>query len=260
MEKRTQGRRDPEDKKYLFEMFSEINQNLLILVPFILYIAWFGYIYGILGHVCPVAFIGMWHATLLSFQLKQSHRVRIFDVIFTLVLTAAIFSVCFFILQPIEEPLSRNVVLGPILGFMLTPVILGLYLSVFSRASNREAIPIIAKLCSVLEFLGNLAAILVPLWFFFDLNNREQMYIQDSMDWYDTVFSGYDVYHLFLFLAIAAFIFAIIYFIGLFKQIMGKPPAIVLFYQILGQSFFGMLLIGTIITQTYLGLPIQDEK
>lgn len=88
---------------------------------------------------------------------------------------------------------------------------------------------------------------------------KEQVWNDDITDWYDTIFFAGDVYRLFLFLAIIALFSGIM--MGLHVYSNKKIKNIHSFiFKVLGYTFFGFLLFGTIALFTYLGSPQIDSR
>lgn len=256
--------------KNQLEIYQVPKKHMLISFIFQLcvYIAWFFYIYGYLGHVCPVAFLGVWHASLLGCVAFTNRRPRFIGTFITLLLSAAAWALSFFYLHPNDgsgwevEVLSRVITAGPfIVFFLLIPLVLLIQVAFTKteliqgpeKASASWELSLermVAAFSFLITVLLGLGYNLLPI-------ARESLWNDNPTEWFDTVFQTGQVYYLFLFISVIALISAVFMGIAAYAKKQQKRSK-EFTYHLLGYTFLGLLAIGTWGTFVYLGKPSEN--
>src|SRR6056297_1055275 len=104
-------------------------------VVFVVYLVWFTYIFGILGHVCPAAFLGIFHASLIGSVAITKKTPRFVGLFISFLLTIILWLVSFFLLHPptADEPI---ITVGPFVMLVLNFIVSVLILNFFRENSN----------------------------------------------------------------------------------------------------------------------------
>lgn len=218
---------------------------------------WFLYIFGVLGHVCPVAFLGMWNASLIGAVAFFGKRPSFSGCFFSLIITAGCFGLSYFVFHPFDsDNLVRYVNTAPFIFLGLSAI-----LSVFAQGISIKMPERVSKQWELMieramEYFFVIILTIIGIGYVSFPSIKEGMYIEppDVTEWFDTVFYRYDVYYLFLFLVVQALICNILIICGIYyEQSKIKNQHRALLLKVSGFSFLGFLLLGTWATFHLLG-------
>ncbi|MHA1684676.1 MAG: hypothetical protein ACTSUE_27305 [Promethearchaeota archaeon] len=229
----------------LYEAFGKKNLYIVWCVQVITYFCWFIYVYGFLGHVCPVTWLGMWMASLVGCAAVTNRRPKFLGTVISFVLSAMLWALSFWVLHGDVE--VRNVTIGPFVVLAMTPLLL-LYVQVLlvkvpkmgRKIMKWEVITgnIFEGLFSVSVLVAGLVYISVP-------SIRAGMEIDSDSGWFDTVFYGWDVFNLFLFLVIIGLISSGFALAGWFLGGNKARAKASRTCRLVGFTFLGLLAVGT---------------
>jgi len=250
------------DKKNLIGIY--IFQNAF-------YILWFAYIFGVLGHVCPVAFLGVWTASIVGCYVFTKKRPRFLGMIVSLIFTAVFWGIAFFFLHPNEiygwkvDTLYRYVNLAPFIVLILTIPLLVFIQIIFTnrlkpwkRNHSTKIELLLEKLFSLVSVLGVFAG----LYYTISPSMKKSSWNDSTTEWFDTVFYEGDNFYLFLVLAILGIISGIFMLINwILKYLKNEKTSSNRYIttRILGHTFFGMVLIGTWSIFVYTGAKNEEQ-
>lgn len=244
---------------FLYEELSPKQLKWILIVSLLSPFLWFVYIFGFLGHVCPVAFLGMWHASLFMGVVFKRERPRFPGAFLSLILTVALWLVAFFYLHPFdEENLQKSISIGPFIVLLLTPILDFLVQLPFISKKSRLYVPVKTSSrleCIFEQILSSLTCIIclvIPILFLFTPLGRELSWNDQPQKWFDTLYAIGDVWRLFAFLCGMALFSGIMMLMGLIWS-QKKSPIVVVSGKILGYLFLGMLLVGSWGLYVYLG-------
>jgi hypothetical protein len=226
---------------------------LVWIIQVILSYAWFGYIYGILGHVCPVAFLGMWNASLIGIVAWKNSRPRFIATIASLIVTAICFAFAYFILHPIDDDnLTRTITIGPFLVLAICPILALLCQKLLLLGPERGSTKIEILFEQFFGIIAGLGGLLAGIAYFIVPSIKIATWNDDTTEWFDTLFYPGDVWYLFGVLMIIALISAVCMIINWIlnrRNLRSKSIG----FRILGYTFLGFVLIGTWCSFVYLG-------
>jgi hypothetical protein len=249
---------------YIYEHLSPKQLQWLLIASFSVPFVWFIYIFGVLGHVCPVTFLGMWHVSLFACVVFKGERPRFPGALISLVLTAGLWFLAFFYLHPFDEDnLQKTISVGPFILLILTPILDFLIHIPFISKISRLYVPIRLSsrveiiLEQILSIFSCIVCIIIPILFLFTPIGRSLSWNDDPQEWFDTLFRVGDVWRLFAFLCIIALSSGIMMLLGLVWA-RNKSIVAAVSGRILGYLFFGMLFIGSWGLFVYLG-KIQES-
>lgn len=251
-----------------FELIPKKTLLFVFFIQTIIYYSWFIYIFGILGHVCPVANLGMWTASTIGCIAFSGKRPRALGMFFSFIATFLIWGITFLFLHPnevygweVEDP-YRYINIMPFIMLGLNIVVNVLIQLAFAKMNKFDKIQGPSRNSSKLElnleriFAGFsfIITIIIGIGYITVSWVKEQVWNDDITDWFDTVFFPGDVYRLFLFLAIIALFSGIM--MGFHFYTNKKSNSIYSFvFKVLGYTFFGFLIFGTIALFIFLGSP-----
>jgi hypothetical protein len=203
------------------------------------------FIFGVLGHVCPVAYLGMSNAAIIGYLAFRNKSPHFIGLLFSWIIAGIGWAFSFFVLHPFDSHnLSRIVNVEPFLVLIITTVACTVGIGIFNKDYKIPNWVIIVF--QILERILMIIGLLVSIGFLSIRSFRDSMF-EESTDWFDTVFYNYDVYNLFLFLSVILLISSISSLLGwILKNKLDKNNLLRL--RLFGQTFFGMLLIGSIIS------------
>jgi len=244
--------------------WQKLNKNWLIkcwIFQICVAFGWFIYIFGVLGHVCPIAFLGMWNSSLIGCVAFKSRKPSFLGTFLSFIVTAAIWLLTFFILHPPIE--NRFINLEPFIALLLLPFILLLIQILLSKKKSLESKRIEIKIASIIETISMSAGIPIIISFFMNPMIKRSLYTTETK-WFDTVFYGFDIYNLFAVISIV-WIFSILCSIS--SRYLAKKDSksekkleIIWILKYLGLTFFGFLFIGTVASFLLLGMVLENNE
>ncbi|MHA1340229.1 MAG: hypothetical protein ACTSRZ_09215 [Promethearchaeota archaeon] len=250
-------------------IWKNIDKKILIICwifQILVSLIWFGYIFGVLGHVCPVAFLGMLNSSLIGCAAISSRRPRFLGTFISLIITIGIWALTFFILHPPVE--NRFINIPPFIALISLPFILLLIQIPLSQGKQLQSKNFEIKIAIIIEYASIFIGIPLIIAFYFIPSIKNGMY-SEVTNWFDTQFFGWDIYNLFVVLSIIWIISIICSIIGFYFEkkannndenanISFKQKSWILRY--LGMTFLGLLLVGTWVSFHFLGQIRKEIK
>jgi hypothetical protein len=225
---------------------------------------WFIYIYGVLGHVCPVAFLGMWNASLIGSIAVFGKRPSFIGTFLSLIITAVSFALAYFVFHPFDEDhLTRYINVAPFIILGITSILSVLAHVIGIKISEKASKVWELKIERTIEYFFVILLTIAGIAYMCIPSIKESMYIDppDVTEWFDTLFYMYDVYNLFYFLVIQALICNVCIIIGFyFDRLKTQNSPRSLICKVLGFSFLGYLLVGTWATFHLFGLESPETS
>ena len=250
---------------------------------------WFGYIYGVLGHVCPAAFLGMWHTSVIAAFVWKEKICSVRGMMLSFLATFVCLGIAFFVLHPVDTS-EPHITPGPFVmlfvAFVVSTLINGTLLkkelkekeeskkntSEQEEEQEKEELTALElerlqKLRARKNFIperpGRLGKIdgcitgltislvfIVSLWYMVDSTIKDMVWNEDSVAWFDTRFYAGDVWRLWLVIAIIGLISSVSMFSAML--LVKKSPHAAINLRIIGYTVLGMLAIGTIGVRIFL--------
>jgi hypothetical protein len=239
------------------------------LLQIAIYFSWYILIYGILGHVCPVAFLGPWSASIIGSVYYTSKKPRFLGCFISLIITILIWGFTFLFLHPndvfgwkVDDP-YRIITFGPYLMFFVNTIVSVVIQVVITRKMKPWKTEVSNKLENLIEKLLSILTILIgtvgfAVFFFFkdDINNN------NVIDWFDTQFYPGDQWILFLFIMFIALFSAIMMLYSYYQENKNRKISkkIISLTYLLGYTFLGLVVLGTIGIFIYLGTQSEELK
>ena len=221
-----------------------------------IYWIWFIYIYGILGHVCPVTFLGLWNASLIGVLAFSNRRPSFIGAFLSLLVAAIGWGISFFFLHPQE--LVRNITLGPFIVVFLTPFFLIGQQYLFGN--KRISTLIELRLENYLGIILTILQSVIVISFFTVPWIRENTWNDSPTEWFDTIFGIGDVWRLFLVIALIGLVSLFFMVISIVFTKKKYKFEWAYGFRLLGYTLFGMLAVGTWCTFVFLGKPNKEEN
>ncbi|MBD3351976.1 MAG: hypothetical protein GF364_10870 [Candidatus Lokiarchaeota archaeon] len=244
---------------------------IAFFVQIAIYTAWLIYIFGVLGHVCPVAWVGVWCSSLSGCVAFSDKRPRFLGTFLSFIVTALLWGVAYFYLHPNDtfgwevDTLSKVVTVGPFISYIATIFLTLLIQIVFTKTEKIQGPEkvsrkigliferILAGLSFLLTIVVGVVYVTVP-WV------KEELWDDDPSEYLDTVFPPGGVYQLFYVLAIIAIISGIFMGFNAYIKNKGNNLELNITTRLIGYTFLGFIAIGTIAIFIYLGTPSERDK
>lgn len=232
------------------------------IAQLIIYFGWFGYIFGVLGHVCPATFLGVWNASLLAGAVFTQKRPTFIGTFLSFLTTVIGFGFAFFVLHPPDVPV-RYINAGPFIALIITIIATTAVQVVCSKKFGRDDPRPSFRIGILFEkFIAGLTAsiiLLISLGYMLIPQVKSIVWNTKPQEWFDTLFVIGDMWYLWLVVAIIGLISAISMMMAIILERKGQTSQAAA-ARLLGHTFFGLILIGTIATFSYFGSPLETDR
>jgi uncharacterized membrane protein YhaH (DUF805 family) len=241
------------------------NKNLFVLIWLIqniIFVGWFFYIYGVLGHVCPVAFLGVWASSMIASVAITNRRPRFLGAFISFIITAGLWYLAFFEFHEFDEDnLAKNITREPYYFLILTIILVNLVQIVLSKGEERQSNRFELVCEKVLTIFGYLVGFFAGLIYITVPTVKDAVWNDKPEDWFDTVFEIGEIYYLFLFIAVIGLFAGVFGGIALITQARNdKKSRMEIISRLLAYTFLGLIFLGAWGLYVYLGTPEISDK